>query len=171
MIISSATYADIPALVTLVNSAYRGEGGQEGWTGEGHLLAGARTDAPGIEELLQTPGAVILKYTSPAGALLGCVYLEQQGHRLYLGLLSVSPAQQNTGIGKQLLAAAANYAIGHHCSHIHITVITARTELIAWYERHGYHRTGELQPFHAGEKFGIQKQKLELAVLEKPIPA
>jgi GNAT superfamily N-acetyltransferase len=169
--ISPAGPPDIPALVILVNNAYRGEDGQQGWTHEGHLIAGSRTNAAGIGELLNNPGATILKYTGPAGSLLGCVYLQQQAGMLYLGLLSVLPVQQGAGIGKRLLAAADDYARTHKCNRIHITVITARPELLAWYERHGYRRTGELQPFHAGEKFGIQKQKLELAVLEKPIPA
>ena len=71
--------------------------------------------------------------------------------------------------GKDLLTAAANHAAKANCSRIGITVISARPELIAWYERHGYKRTGEVQPFHHGEKFGIQKQPLELVVLEKPV--
>ena len=171
MSITPAAPTDIPALVTLVNRAYRGEEGQQGWTSEGHLIAGSRTNSAGIEELLNSPGATLLKYTSPTGALLGCVYLQQEAGKLYLGLLSVLPAQQGAGIGKQLLTAADDFARRHHCTRIEITVITARPELIAWYERHGYQRTGEIQPFHAGEKFGIQKQPLELAVLEKPIPA
>jgi len=170
-VITPATPDDIPALVPLVNSAYRAEDGQQGWTHESHLLSGARTNAAGIEELLQISGAVILKYTGAHNTILGCVYLQKESPRLYLGLLSVLPSHQNAGIGKQLLAAADDYARRHHCTHIHITVITARHELLAWYERHGYKRTGEIEPFHAGEKFGIQKQKLELAVLEKPIPA
>jgi ribosomal protein S18 acetylase RimI-like enzyme len=169
--ISPATSDDIPALVSLVNSAYRGEDGQLGWTHESHLISGSRTNPAGIGELLRNPGAVILKYANEAGALLGCVYLQKQDDRLYLGLLSVLPSLQNSGIGKQLLAAADDYARHHHCTHIHITVISARPELIAWYERHGYRRTGEIEPFHAGEKFGIQKQTLELAVLEKPVHA
>lgn len=169
--ITPATAADIPALVPLVNSAYRGENGHQGWTHESHLIAGSRTNAAGIEELLQNPGATILKYTGAGGDLLGCVYLQKEGDKLHLGLLSVRPDQQNSGIGKKLLAAGDDYARRHHCTHIHITVITARSELLAWYERHGYRRTGEIEPFHAGEKFGIQKQRLELAVLEKPIPA
>jgi len=161
--------ADIPALVSLVNSAYRGEEGRQGWTHEAHLISGSRTNAAGIEELLNTPGGVILKYPDATGDLLGCVYLQKEGDKLYLGLLSVQPAQQNTGIGKQLLAAADDYARRQHCDRIHITVISARPELLAWYERHGYRRTGEIEPFHAGEKFGIQKQSLELVVLEKSL--
>ncbi|GGB00369.1 GNAT family N-acetyltransferase [Puia dinghuensis] len=171
MPITSAGPADIPALVALVNSAYRSEGGQQGWTHESHLISGSRTDAAGIQELLQTPGAVILKYPDASGVILGCVYLQQEGDTLYLGLLSVQPAQQNAGIGRRLLAAADDYACRHHCKAINITVISVRHELLAWYQRHGYRRTGEIKPFHAGEKFGIQKQPLELVVLEKPIPA
>ena len=167
--ITSATSADIPALVTLVNSAYRGGDGAQGWTHEAHLLSGSRTDAAGIEELLQTPQAVILKATNPKGGIDACVYLQKQGDKLYLGLLSVLPSKQDTGIGKQLLTASANYARLQHCKKIRITVISARQELLAWYERHGYERTGEIEPFHAGEKFGIQKQPLELVVLEKPV--
>lgn len=168
--ITVAGLADVPALVVLVNSAYRGEEGQKGWTEESHLLSGSRTNAAGMEELLREPQSVILKYIDRQGIIAGCVYLQKQGDKLYLGLLSVSPSQQNTGIGKQLLAAAAAYAAQQHCTAIHITVISLRHELLAWYERHGYRRTGEIEPFHAGEKFGIQKQSLELVVLEKPIP-
>jgi ribosomal protein S18 acetylase RimI-like enzyme len=171
MSITPSTSADTPALVRLVNSAYRGEGGRQGWTNESHLIAGPRINDAGIEELLRNPGAVILKHTGPDGALLGCVYLQKQGDRLYLGLLSVAPDQQNGGIGKKLLVAADEYALRHHCTHIHITVISVRHELVAWYERHGYRRTGELEPFHYGDRFGSQKQPLQLAVLEKRVSA
>jgi ribosomal protein S18 acetylase RimI-like enzyme len=168
--ITPATVTDIPALVELVNSAYRGEDGRHGWTNEAHLLSGPRTTAAGINELLGKPGSTLFKYTAPDNTVLGCVYLDVQGERLYLGLLSVLPARQDSGIGKQFLAFAEKYAGHHRCTHIHITVISARAELLAWYERHGYRRTGEIQPFHAGTAFGFQKQKIELAVLEKPVP-
>ena len=169
MIITPATPSDIPALVPLVNAANRGADGQKGWTNESHLIKGARTNAEGITELMQAPHSVILKYIDQEGQLAGCVHLEKQGNKLYLGLLSVWPHTQGQGIGKQLLAAAVNHARKNKSTHIRITVLSARPELIAWYERHGYQRTGEIQPFHHGEKFGIQKQPLELVVLERPV--
>jgi ribosomal protein S18 acetylase RimI-like enzyme len=169
MTITPATPSDIPTLVPLVNAAYRGEDGQQGWTTESHLIKGARTNAEGITELLQAPHSVILKCLGEDGSLGGCVHLEKQAEKLYLGMLSVWPQMQGRGIGKHLLVAAADHASKNGCAHIRITVISARPELIAWYERHGYQRTGEIQPFHAGEKFGIQQQPLELVVLEKPI--
>lgn len=169
MTITPSTPNDIPSLVPLVNAAYRSEDGQKGWTSESHLIKGARTNAVGIAELMQAPHSVILKYIDQEGQIAGCVHLEEQGNKLYLGMLSVWPDRQAQGIGKHLLAAAVDYARKNNCAHIHITVISVRPELIAWYERHGYQRTGEIQPFHHGEKFGIQKQPLELVVLERPV--
>jgi GNAT superfamily N-acetyltransferase len=167
MPIVPAQAPDIPLLVRLVNGAYRGTDGMKGWTDESHLLEGARTDAGGILELMNDDHSVILKYIDPEERVAGCVYLQKRGDRLYLGLLSVLPELQGTGLGKELLGAADDHARENHCLHIYITVISARHELVAWYERHGYRRTGETEPFHAGEKFGIQKQPLELIVLVK----
>jgi ribosomal protein S18 acetylase RimI-like enzyme len=166
MSILCALPADIPALAHLVNNAYRGK---EGWTNESHLLEGERTDEAGIAALMADPQAMILEYTDDDNVISGCVYLQKQGDKLYLGLLSVDPVRQGGGIGKDLLGAAVAYAREKECVAIRITVISARQELIDWYERHGYQRTGETEPFHAGEKFGIQKQPLELVVLERAV--
>lgn len=152
-----------------MNSAYRGEGSKKGWTTEADLLDGTRTDEANISDLINDPDAVILKYLNEEGEIIACVYLQKQGSRLYLGMLSVLPDIQGAGIGKALLAAAHEHAIKNQCSHIFMTVISVRHELIAWYERHGYKRTGETKPFPVGEKFGIQKQPLELIVLEKKL--
>jgi hypothetical protein len=46
-------------------------------------------------------------------------------------------------------------------------VISLRDELIAWYERHGYHNTGERRPFDGPLKFGVPRQDLEFVILEK----
>ncbi|MVM38211.1 GNAT family N-acetyltransferase [Spirosoma sp. HMF3257] len=164
--ISSATDQDIPALDTLVNSAYRGESSKKGWTTEADLLGGIRTDERGLQAMLQNPNATILKYETE-GQLLGCVYLETKGTDLYLGMLTVSPEAQAGGIGKQLLAEAEQRAILQHCRAITMTVITVRYELIAWYERRGYRATGVKLPFPNDPSFGILKQPLEFMVMEK----
>jgi ribosomal protein S18 acetylase RimI-like enzyme len=160
-----ATVEDIAGLVSLVNSAYRGEGG---WTGESHLIAGPRTRAADVEELIRARGGVILTGWEE-GELAGCVYLQKREEKLYLGMLSVWPAKQAAGVGKELMAAGMEYARQQGCMAIRIKVISVREELIAWYERQGFRRTGEAEPFHAGERFGMQKRPLELAVLERAI--
>jgi hypothetical protein len=50
-----------------------------------------------------------------------------------------------------------------------MTVITTRHELINWYERRGYHATGEILPFDDGTRFGDAREAIELAVFEKEV--
>ncbi|MEO8414200.1 MAG: GNAT family N-acetyltransferase [Ginsengibacter sp.] len=134
---SEATLDDISTLDKLINSAYRGEFSKKGWTSEADLLDGIRTDRASIEELIDTPGAVFLKCSNDENILQGCVFLEKNNDKMYVGMLTVSPTEQAKGIGKQLLAGAEKYATEQQCTTIEMTVISVRTELIAWYTKHG----------------------------------
>jgi ribosomal protein S18 acetylase RimI-like enzyme len=109
----------------------------------------------------------MLKAVNEAGAIVACVYLQQTDQKLYLGMLTVSPELQNKGVGKQLLQQAEQVAKERNCSHISMTVISVRKELIAWYERHGYRATSERKPFVVGEHIGNPLHPLEFIVLEK----
>jgi GNAT superfamily N-acetyltransferase len=166
-----ATGADAPAVAALVNSAYRGESSKAGWTTEADLLGGQRVDAARLVETIATPGNVILLFEAE-GSLLGCVHLERTGDDCYLGMLTIKPTSQAGGLGRQLLEAAEQWAIEHWSSRImHMTVITQRAELIAWYERRGYRRTGERKPFPYGDdRFGLpRRDDLVFDVLRKPL--
>ena len=79
-----AISADLPALELLVNSAYRGDSSKKGWTTEADLLDGIRTNQASLATTLQNPDAVILKYINTQGNILGCVYLQKKGSKLYL---------------------------------------------------------------------------------------
>jgi ribosomal protein S18 acetylase RimI-like enzyme len=170
MSISIATPDDVPALVSLLNSAYRGDASKKGWTTEADLLKGdLRTDKATLSKLMQTPGAVFLKYVNDKNQLEGCVFLDKKESRLYLGMLSVSPLIQAKGIGKQLMTAATEYASRQNCDCIFMKVISVRHELIAWYERQGYIKTGKTEPFPTDQRFGIPTQPLEFIIMEKEI--
>ena len=170
MPVSFAEEKDISSLVTLMDSAYRGEASKQGWTSEADLFIGnKRTDEATLYKLITKPGSVFLIYTNDKGIIEGCVYLHQKEQRLYLGMFSVSPSAQGKGIGKKLLAAADDYAKEQNCYSIYMTVITVRTDLIAWYEKKGYQKTGRVLPFPVDERFGIPTQSLEMMVLEKQI--
>jgi N-acetylglutamate synthase-like GNAT family acetyltransferase len=164
-----ATIEDVPALVNLVNSAYRGNASMKGWTTEAHLLDGIRTDDESVRALISKPDSTILKYLDDKNELVGCVYLEKKARQLYLGMLSVSPVLQTNGIGKQLIEASEHYAKEHEAPRIIMTVISVRTELIEWYKRRGYSLTGETRPFPNNIKFGIPKQPLEFVVMQKQL--
>ncbi|MGI4760362.1 MAG: GNAT family N-acetyltransferase [Janthinobacterium lividum] len=160
--------ADVPALVDLINHAYRSEASQAGWTTEGHLLDGPRIDAVTLLDLLAAPPAVLL-LAELAGQLAGCVYLEPQGPALYLSMLAVAPAAQAHGLGRQLLAQAERQASQAGCAKIKMSVLALRTELLAWYERQGYRRTGASEPFPDTTRFGRPRQPLTLLALEKAV--
>jgi len=159
---------DVTSLVALMDNTYRGENSKLGWTSEADLFIGnKRTDESTVANLIKKPGAVFLKYLNDQGTLEGCVFLHKKDNRLYLGMFSVSPLAQGKGIGKELLIAADDHAKEQNCSAIYMTVITVREELIAWYERNGYHKTGKVLPFPVDERYGIPTQPLEMLVLEK----
>jgi ribosomal protein S18 acetylase RimI-like enzyme len=168
MPITFANETDIPALVKLMDNAYRGEESKKGWTSEANLLLGdKRTDETNVTELMQRPGAVFLKYVDDNGKIEGCVFLHKIEQKLYLGMLCVSPLSQAKGIGKELMAGAESHANLVGCTTIFMTVISVRHELIAWYERKGYRKTGESRPFQVDHRFGIPTQRLEFIILEK----
>jgi len=111
MKISPADPADIPAIEVIVNGAYRGDHSKKGWTSEADLIEGSlRTDRNALLQLLQSPGATILKHTGENGEINGCVYLQLQDRYMELGMLSVNPDVQAAGIGKRLLTAAIDHA-------------------------------------------------------------
>jgi ribosomal protein S18 acetylase RimI-like enzyme len=165
--ISHASKSNIPQLVSLVNSAYRGEAARQGWTHEADLIDGdSRTNEDDLSKLLDDPQAVILVCSDKTG-LAGSVYLKKDGEELYLGMLSVHPRMQGKGIGKLLLRAAETHAKERRCTAIKMTVISVRTELIAWYGKNGYQSTGHREPFPIGNEFGTPRQPLEFVVLKK----
>jgi GNAT superfamily N-acetyltransferase len=169
MPITKANITDVPGLNNLVNNAYRGETSKQGWTTEADLLDGSRIDEETLNSYFNKPDVIILKNTDENGFISACVYLEVHEPKLYVGMFSVLPHLQNKGIGRELLQAAETYAKELNCQTLTITVISARHELISWYERRGYKATGEIEPFHHDKKFGIPRQHIELIVMEKSI--
>lgn len=169
MPVSKATVNDVAALNLLVNTAYRGDASKRGWTTEAHLLDGNRIDEITLTEYLTAKGVTILKYTDDTNTIKACVYLQDKGEELYLGMLSVYPELQAGGIGRLLILEAEKLAIENGIPLITISVISTRTELIAWYIRRGFEHTGEPLPFHIEEKFGIPRGPIELITMKKRV--
>ena len=166
-----ATPDDVAAIVALVESAYRGDVSRKGWTTEADMLEGQRTDAASVGELIGKPGSYVL--LGEIGAeLLACANIEKRGDAGYFGMFSVRPDLQGRGIGRAMLAEAERIARSDwNCREMQMTVISVRDDLIPWYERHGYRRTGRYSPFPYGdERFGIPKRDdLRFETLVKPL--
>jgi len=94
------------------------------------------------------------------GELLACCHLEKQEDSCYFGMFSVRPTLQGGGIGKRMMNEAERIAREDwRCARMEMTVISVRDELIAWYERRGYRRTGRYKPFPYGDaRFGLPKR-------------
>src|SRR6185312_12436949 len=122
LITRPATTEDAPAVVALVNSAFRGESSKAGWTTEADLLDGQRTDLEAVTDMISAPGHVILVRATDRD-LVACVHLEKTGENCYLGMLTVLPTAQSGGLGRQMLEAGELWAIDHWASRsMHLTV-------------------------------------------------
>jgi ribosomal protein S18 acetylase RimI-like enzyme len=143
-----AQHDDLPSLHAVIERAYRGDAARGGWTHEADLLEGQRTDLATLEAILDDPVTRLLVGEAD-DRLIGCVQVTDRGNGLaYLGLLCVDPTLQAGGIGKLMLEEAEALAAATlDATRIEMTVIDSRAELIAYYERRGYRRTGEVRDF------------------------
>ncbi len=129
-----AAAADREAIRRLVNEAFD----VERFLKKG---GGDRLQGDGEFEALWERGSFLVKEED--GALVGCVYVEPRGERAYLGLLSIAPGRQGTGLGKQLNTAAEQYAREQGCRWMDLRVVSPRADvLLPLYRRLGYEETG-----------------------------
>ncbi len=165
---SKADARHVENLVELVNSAYRGESSRLGWTTEADFLDGRRTDARKILDLLADADAMIILCKGGA-EVFGSVHLQRSGEEVQIGMLAVSPRLQGLGIGRRLLRAAESAALqAWPVKRFVMSVIPCRQELIAFYERRGYRRTGISEPFPENPAMWTPKvDGLRLESLEK----
>jgi ribosomal protein S18 acetylase RimI-like enzyme len=161
---------DIGAIVTLVESAYRGDASRAGWTTEADLLDGQRTDADEVAGLVADPAARLVLAEDERGALVGSVLVKAEPAAAYIGMFAVRPTRQGEGLGAALLAEAERtgkvdfgQALGR------MTVIAQRAELIAWYQRRGWRMTSAREPFPYGDPRAGAPRRADLyfVVLEK----
>ena len=171
--IRAATVDDVRRIVALVESAYRGDSSRGGWTTEADLLDGRRTDEADVTAAV-TDADTRMIVAERGADLVGCCLVQHRGTHAYFGMFAVSPKSQGGGLGKQLLAVAERVAREEFgMPAMHMTVIRQRADLIDWYVRRGYTRTGEMKPFPYGdERFGKpRRDDLEFQVLVKDLVA
>lgn len=168
-----ATSVDVPAIVALVESAYRGDASRAGWTTEADMLGGQRTDNREVRALVEGEHTrFVVAENAATGSLIGCVLVKDEGDCAYVGMFSVRPTLQAHGLGRALLTEAERIAreeLGRAV--VRMTVIAQRPELLAWYQRRGYALTGKREPFPYGAvSAGMPlRDDLVFEVLEKRV--
>ncbi|MDI1309198.1 MAG: GNAT family N-acetyltransferase [Methylotenera sp.] len=172
-----AASTDVEAIVKLVNMAYRGEPSRAGWTTEADILDGLRTSVNEVKRLIDSENNIILLCLNDE-ELLGSICLEKEvrkgnDHNIaHIGMFVVHPQTQAKGIGKRLLIEAESLARQiWNIEQFQMHVITVRLELIKFYERRGYVRTGIVGEFPVNPDVWQPKlDGLQLETLEKFIP-
>ena len=172
----AAAVADIDAIVSLVESAYRGDASRQGWTTEADFLGGRRTGADDVAACIARADSTML-LAEQDGVLLACAHIaiehSDEGPGVaYFGMFSVRPNRQGGGIGSQVLSEAERMVRDEwELPVMRMTVIDIRDDLIPYYERRGYRRTGIHKPFPYGDaRFGIPtRDDLRFEILEKAL--
>jgi len=167
-LIFKADKMDAQQISALVNSAYRGEFSKQGWTTEADLLDGYRTDTEEILRLIISDDSMFLLCKIET-ELVGSVNLQVKSEHVCLGMLAVNPSLQGRGIGKQLLEAAELTAQQTWAARkLVMDVVSCRNELITFYQRRGYRRTGVSKAFPVNPELWMPKvADLRLEVFEK----
>ena len=146
-----ATPADAASLTSVINAAFR--------MVEESIFYNDRITQAEVEQLL-AKGAFLLAETD--GKLDGCVYVELRGERSYLGLLSVDPKRQQSGLGSLLMNAAERYCRERGSRFMDILIVSLREELPPFYRKRGYLEIGTT-PFPADEKTKIPCHFINMA--------
>jgi ribosomal protein S18 acetylase RimI-like enzyme len=162
--------ADVPAVAALIEAAYRGPDAQQGWTTESHLLTGPRTSEAAIAALLADTADSRFLLAELDGRPVACALVQRAGDGAYFGMFAVDPHHQAGGIGRSVLHACEDAARAEWgATTMSMTVISLREELIAWYERRGYARTGARKPFPFHEAAGALRDDFDFVELRKPL--
>jgi len=149
-----ATHSDADAITSLINAAFR--------RAESFLIDGNRIDLPTVQGLLEKGKFLVAE---ESGTLAACVYVEPNGDRAYLGLLSVDPHRQKAGLGSMLMKAAEDYCLNAGCRFIELQIVNVRQELPSFYHHRGYVETGTA-PFVPGL---IPKVPCHFVKMSKPL--
>ena len=165
-----ASAEDHPAVVSVVNRAYRGVGYPHGWNTEAGLMSGDRIRLEQLRDDLSANLNAKLMVLREGSHIHASVWIQPETDaQWYFGMLAIDPTLQAMGVGKSMLQAIEQFVTDRGGRRIRITVINVRESLIGWYERHGYTRTGEVEPFPYGDdRFGTPlRDDLNFVVLIK----
>ncbi len=161
--ISIGTFDDIEAITKISNEAYKGNG--KGWTDWAHLQHilqdVPRTNVKDVKAMMEKFPSVFVLCTGDDGTIQGSLYLEDIGDKAFhLWLMAVDPSKQNLGIGRKLLNGACEYGKQNGYKLIELLTSASRVEVVAWYERCGFTKTGKMVKFDLSDVIPVAKGSL-----------
>ncbi len=165
LILKEADKEQIYEICNLINLAYRGE---SGWTKETDLVSGNRAEPDEVREYLTNQKSHLL-VASVGGSVKACICVEENEGRGYISFFAVHPDHQGKGVGKDILFQAERFASGQLGINKYVMVVVSqREELISFYERRGYVRTGNIEQYPTHLNVGVPLNSgLTIEYLEK----
>jgi GNAT superfamily N-acetyltransferase len=153
------TPADVEALVSLVNEAYRKT--------EGHVFPGSTRTERG--DLLERIGEIIVAEAD--GRPVGCLHFTTDGDVAHFGLLAADVRLHGRGIGSALIAHAEHLGRDAGCRVMRIESVK-EANMLPYYERRGYRVLREKvgQEWNGGQDWGaaIEWHMVELEKILEP---
>jgi len=147
-----ASIEDAERIKDLINLCYRG---MDGWTKETKIVSGDRISIDDTKTLIQKHNSKMFT-VSIDETMIACIGIEQKENKAYISAFAVLPSYQNMGIGKQVLSQAEEYAANQFkAKELILVVVSQRQELIEYYERRGYKRTGQISKYPVHLNVGI----------------
>ncbi|RJE69948.1 acetyltransferase [Acinetobacter sp. JS678] len=165
-----SSFADIPQLVDLINKSYRKQQGRS-WTTELEWVKGLRITEHQLEEQLQLRNSTLLIAETEFSKIVACIGLTFENSQVEIGTFCTDPQVQNMRVGRSVLEYAEQYALKEdpHLTNAVMYVLDIRSELIAYYERRGYVKTGNEQPYPVEANVGVPKVPIKLVEMKKDL--
>ena len=149
----TASAMDAGKIAAIVNRAYRPLAHERGWTHEASLVSGQRITEEQVLSLDCARSTVLLLCHN--ADIVACIHLKCDENTADIGMLATDPNHQMQGLGKQILNCAEQYALENFgITAFRMSVLSSRSELIAFYERRGYARTGEVSSYPVSAGIG-----------------
>jgi len=157
---------DFQEIADMINTAYRGTDGEGRWTTEAHLVKGDRIRLQELEEIIRDDKTdFIVGYRDNFPVC--CIAIKQLNDVTEFGLFAVAEQYQGKNIGKALLSYAEQCA-RPYSRKFQVTVVSANTSLVDFYQRRGYRNTHNRLPYPDAD-VGQPLQHLDLLVLQKDV--
>lgn len=165
---SVASPSDAERIQTLLHAAFRADDSRPNWTADPEMNRRFTVDLNDLTAKLGDPDTVYLiaPSSSPGShELTACIGITKitltkdrpspvTGARL--SHVAIDPTLHRGGLGKRLLEYAEKYSREELGAQVlSLDALSTRIELIEWYHRRGFRKTGEVVPFPVKLKDGL----------------
>ncbi|MEM7112741.1 MAG: GNAT family N-acetyltransferase [Chloroflexota bacterium] len=128
--ICQGTHSDCEAVLLVLQAAFAGQ--------KGKILPESgvwKETAVSLQTKLQTYTLFLAK---DSDRIVGCVFCEPQGEKLYFGRLAVLPDQRGRGIARQLIEQAEQFGRAQRCTSVWLGVRIALEKNVLFFQSLGY---------------------------------